>query len=49
MTEPKDFEFAPDDRIGYLEQLYEHIRARPGVLMWTGEQILDWYRPLAKS
>lgn len=30
-------------RIGYLEKLYEHMLARPGVLMWTGEQILDWY------
>ncbi|HEX7052765.1 MAG TPA: polysaccharide deacetylase family protein [Burkholderiales bacterium] len=31
-------------RIGYLEKLYEHIRQRPGVLLWTGEQILDWYK-----
>ena len=30
-------------RIAYLERLYEHILQRPGVLMWTGEQILDWY------
>ena len=30
-------------RIGYLEQLYEHILAKSGVVMWTGEQILDWY------
>jgi allantoinase len=30
-------------RIGYLERLYEYILQRPGVLMWTGEQILDWY------
>lgn len=30
-------------RIGYLEKLYEHILQRPGVKMWTGEQILDWY------
>ena len=36
-------------RIAYLEKLYEYILQRPGVLMWTGEQILDWYRPLAKS
>jgi peptidoglycan/xylan/chitin deacetylase (PgdA/CDA1 family) len=36
-------------RIGYLETLYEYILQRPGVLMWTGEQILDWYRPLAKG
>ena len=30
-------------RIGYLEKLYEYISQRPGVLMWKGEQILDWY------
>jgi len=30
-------------RIAYLERLYEYIVQRPGVLMWTGEQILDWY------
>jgi len=30
-------------RIGYLEKLYEHLRQRPGVLMWKGEEILDWY------
>jgi peptidoglycan/xylan/chitin deacetylase (PgdA/CDA1 family) len=34
-------------RIGYLEKLYEYIRQRPGVCLWTGEQILDWY--LGKS
>lgn len=31
-------------RIGYLEQLYAHIREQPGVLLWSGEQVLDWYR-----
>ena len=31
-------------RIGYLEKLYEYIRQRPGVMLWTGEQILDWYK-----
>jgi peptidoglycan/xylan/chitin deacetylase (PgdA/CDA1 family) len=30
-------------RIGYLEKLYAHVLARPGVLMWTGGQIYDWY------
>jgi len=31
-------------RIGYFERLYAHFRSKPGVLLWTGEQILDWYR-----
>ncbi len=31
-------------RIGYLERLYEHIRARTDVVLWPGERILDWYR-----
>jgi len=30
-------------RIKYLQKIYEHILAKPGVVMWTGEQILDWY------
>jgi peptidoglycan/xylan/chitin deacetylase (PgdA/CDA1 family) len=30
-------------RIGYLDELYRHMLSRPGVLAWTGEQILDWY------
>ena len=30
-------------RIGYLEKLYQYILQRPGVALWTGEQILDWY------
>jgi peptidoglycan/xylan/chitin deacetylase (PgdA/CDA1 family) len=34
-------------RIAYLEKLYEYIRQRPGVHLWTGEQIVDWY--LGKS
>lgn len=31
-------------RIKYLEMLYDHILAHDGVVMWTGEQVLDWYR-----
>ncbi len=31
-------------RIRYLERLYEYILQRPGVAVWTGEQILDWYK-----
>jgi allantoinase len=30
-------------RIGYLERLYSHLLTQPGVLMWTGGQIYDWY------
>ena len=30
-------------RIGYVERLFDYIRQRPGVCLWTGEQILDWY------
>jgi hypothetical protein len=35
-------------RIGYLDKLYKHITARPGVMLWTGEQILDWYAAQAR-
>jgi allantoinase len=31
-------------RIGYLEKLYDYILSKPGVKLWTGEQILDWYQ-----
>jgi peptidoglycan/xylan/chitin deacetylase (PgdA/CDA1 family) len=30
-------------RFRYFREALEHICARPGVLFWTGEQILDWY------
>lgn len=30
-------------RIKYLEAVYDHIARAPGVLYWTGEQILEWY------
>ena len=30
-------------RIKYLEQVYEAINRRRGVLHWNGAQILDWY------
>ena len=30
-------------RIGYLEKLYAYLRQRPGVALWTGERILDWF------
>ena len=31
-------------RIAYLERLYRHVLGKPGVLHWTGEHILDWFR-----
>jgi allantoinase len=36
-------------RIGYLEKLYEYIGQRPGVMLWTGEQILDWYKNATRA
>jgi peptidoglycan/xylan/chitin deacetylase (PgdA/CDA1 family) len=31
-------------RLRYFRDAVEHIRSRPGVLFWTGEQILEWYK-----
>ncbi|WP_051383206.1 polysaccharide deacetylase family protein [Bradyrhizobium sp. WSM3983] len=31
-------------RIKYLEMLYDYILGHDSVLMWRGEQILDWYK-----
>ena len=36
-------------RIGHVERAYAEVLARPGVICWDGEKILDWYleqRPL---
>ncbi len=30
-------------RIKYLEALYDHILAHDEIVMWTGEEILDWF------
>jgi hypothetical protein len=30
-------------RIAYVQRLYEELLAKPGVVAWDGEQILDWY------
>jgi allantoinase len=30
-------------RLKYFRRIFEQIRAKPDVLFWTGEQILDWY------
>jgi peptidoglycan/xylan/chitin deacetylase (PgdA/CDA1 family) len=35
-------------RIKYLEALYDHILGHEGVVMWTGGEILDWYRSQVK-
>ena len=34
-------------RIKYLEALYDYILSHEGVMMWTGAEILDWYRTQA--
>ncbi len=31
-------------RIKYLEMLYDHILGHKDVVMWTGAEILDWYK-----
>jgi peptidoglycan/xylan/chitin deacetylase (PgdA/CDA1 family) len=31
-------------RIKYFEAIYDYAKQHDGVLFWTGEQILDWYR-----
>ncbi len=31
-------------RIKYLEALYDYILGHTGIVMWTGAEILDWYR-----
>ena len=36
-------------RFRYFREALEHMRARPDVLFWTGEQILDWYVTQAAS
>jgi hypothetical protein len=30
-------------RLRYLREALEHIHSRPGVVFWTGAQIVDWY------
>jgi allantoinase len=36
-------------RIKYLEELYDYILSHHGVVMWTGAEILDWYRSQTSS
>jgi allantoinase len=35
-------------RLRYFREALTHIKKHPGVVFWTGEQILDWYRAAAK-
>ena len=35
-------------RIRYLEELYRHLLGKPGVVHWTGEAIMDWFRATVK-
>lgn len=36
-------------RIKYLEMLYDYILCYEGVVMWTGAEILDWYKSQIKG
>jgi len=36
-------------RIKYLEQLYDYILGHSGVVLWTGAEILDWYKAQVPS
>jgi peptidoglycan/xylan/chitin deacetylase (PgdA/CDA1 family) len=31
------------NRIGFLEELYDYVLGHDKVLVWTGEEILDWF------
>ena len=31
-------------RIKYYKEIFERLREKPGVLFWTGERIIDWYK-----
>jgi peptidoglycan/xylan/chitin deacetylase (PgdA/CDA1 family) len=36
-------------RIDQFERIFEDLTKRPGVLFWTNEQILDWYKGLDRE
>lgn len=36
-------------RIKYLEELYDYILGHENVVMWTGAEILDWYKSQTKG
>jgi hypothetical protein len=31
-------------RVKHLRRILEHVCGRPDAVVWTGEQILDWYK-----
>ena len=31
-------------RVGHYRRLIETLKSKPGVLFWTGDQIIDWYK-----
>jgi len=31
-------------RIKYFDRIYAYLRKKKGVLFWTGEDLLNWYR-----
>lgn len=31
-------------RIKYFRKIYEELAKRPGVVFWTGDQVIDWYK-----
>jgi allantoinase len=35
-------------RLRYFREALEHMTKKPGVVFWTGEQILEWYRSQQK-
>jgi hypothetical protein len=36
-------------RIKYFENVFRKLRDEKGVVFWTGEEILNWYRRSAKA
>jgi allantoinase len=36
-------------RIKYVEQLFDYMQRHQGVMFWTGEQVLDWYKSARRS
>lgn len=36
-------------RIKYFEQLLDYVKGQEGAVLWTGEQILDWYKAAKKA